>query len=424
MTALATMVRGARSAFQAGVTVNGKTLNGRLFPLETTPGRSIALVGGESATYEQLYESQVWVHTVVNKLARNIARLPLKVFINPDEPGERERVREGPLAALLKSPGPRMGPNRLKQEIVSNVAIHGNCVLVPRRAKPGAPVRELLTSSFAFWEVVRDEANATWYVYKPLRGKVIPFRPEEVLHFGWWAGGDGLQAVSPLKALRESLMMEDAAQRTAIAAFENGMRQAGFFSAKESIPQAQFERMRAQLSEQYGGPDNAMRVVLLDNDIDWKRMSNDAQQAELVKLRQMTREEVAAVYDIPPPVIGILDRATFSNITEQHLMLYQDTIQPWTSMIEEVLAVQLIAAEPTMEGEYAEFDFGAVLAGDPVKQTDTLVKAVGGPFMTANEARALKNLPPIDAAEANELRPAPNASLKGETSDGGDEEGR
>lgn len=215
-------------------------------------------------------------------------------------------------------------------------------------------------------------------------------------------------------------MMEDAAQRAAIASFENGMRQSGFFSAKASIPPDQFERLRAQLSEKYGGPDNAMKTVLLDNDIDWKQMSNNAQESELVNLRKLTREEVAAVYDIPPPVIGILDRATFSNITEQHLMLYQDTIQPWTSMIEETFSVQLIAPEPLMAGQYAEFEFGAVLAGDPVKQTNTLVRAVGGPFMTPNEARARMNMQPItDDDAADQLRPAPNASIQDTPSDSG-----
>jgi phage portal protein BeeE len=83
-------------------------------------------------------------------------------------------------------------------------------------------------------------------------------------------------------------------------------------------------------------------------------------------------------------------------------------------MIEEALAIQLVATEPVMEGQYAEFDYGAMLAGDPVKQTDTLVKAVGGPFMTPNEARALRNLAPKDDPEADQLRPAPNASLKDE----------
>lgn len=421
MAAVATMIRGARNAFRANVTLDGKEVGGRMFPVSPTGGRSIPLVGGNAATYEELYRTQPWIRIVVNKLARTTARLPLKVYVNPDEPNERERVRDGALVELLKHPGGRKGTGELVREIVSNVALHGNHVVVKSRRMVGVPPYELLSTSFVYWDVVSDANGNRWYVYSPNRGPAIPFTPEEVLHFSWWKPGAGLKAPSPLESLRTTLMLEDASQRAAIASFENGMRQSGFFSAKGAINESQFERIRAQLTEKYGGPDNALRVILLDNDIDWKAMSNDAQESELINVRKLAREEVAAVLDIPPPVIGILDRATFSNITEQHLMLYQDTIEPWTDMIQEVLQVQLIEDEALMSGQYAEFDFGAVLAGDPVKQVDTLTKAVGGPFMVPNEARALRNLPPIDSPEANELRPAPNASLKGDAANGGDQ---
>ena len=406
------MVRGARS-FRGAVTVDGRTVGGRLMPLEGS-NRVVELVGGSSATYEELYRTQPWIRVVVNKLARTAGRLPLKVYRNPDEPGERERVREGPLYELLRRPGERVGTGEFVRAVVSNVALHGNFVAVKRRKRAGMPPHELLWTSAAYWSCVRDREGNTWYVYKPGSGEPIPFRPEEVLHFSWWKPGPGLWAPSPMEALVTTLKTEDAAQRAAIATFENGMRQSGFFTTAGSMKPDQFERYRAQLVERYGGPDAAMKVVLLDNGMDWKAMSNDAQESELINLRKLTREEVAAVLDIPPPVIGILDRATFSNITEQHLMLYQDTVEPWTNMVQEVVDVQLVGDEPLMAGEYAEFDFGGVLAGDPVKQIDTLVKAVGGPVLTPNEGRAKLNLPPIADPEADELRPPPNASLKGE----------
>ena len=71
----------------------------------------------------------------------------------------------------------------------------------------------------------------------------------------------------------------------------------------------------------------------------------------MVETRRLTREECAAAYDVPPPVVGILDRATFSNITEQHIMLYQDTFGPWLTMIEETPQTQLIDPEPLLAGQ-------------------------------------------------------------------------
>lgn len=409
-----TMIRGAR-AFRGNVTVDGST--SRMFPLSATGARGIELVGNKSATYEELYRTQLWVQVVVNRLARSIGRLPLKVFVNPDEPAERERVRTGPLAELLAMPEPRKGPNAMKQAIVSNVAIHGNAVLVKSSPRVGIPPTSLLSSSAAYWSARLDGAGELWYVFSPGHKPPIYFRPEEVLHFKWWAAGNGLWATSPLDALRTTLATEDASQRLTIASFENGSRPDGAFSVEGKMLPDAAERMRAELRKIYGGVDNAFKMALLEGGAKWQSMSHTLVESELINLRKLDREEVAAAYNLPPPVIGILDRATFSNITEQHLMEYVDSIQPWTSMLEEVFAIQLIAPEPTMAGQYVEHDFNAVLAGDPVKRIEVLTKAVGGPFMTPNEGRATQNMPPLDDPDANRLNPAP--SVAGRQSDNG-----
>ncbi len=80
-------------------------------------------------------------------------------------------------------------------------------------------------------------------------------------------------------------------------------------------------------------------------------------------------------------------------------MEYQDAYQPWTTLIEEALQVGLVKDEPTMRGQYVEFNYKEVLRGDPQKETDTLVKAVGGPYMTIDEARATQNLRPFNTPE-------------------------
>lgn len=421
MTLMETMIRGARGAFRAGVTLDGKDVDGRLFPLDAGIGRGLSLVGNQSATYEELYKTQVWIQAVVNRLSRSIARLPLKVYVNPDEPASRERVRTGALADLIRRPAPRLGPNGFVQQIVANVAIHGNAVAVKQRKFPGAPVSALLCSSYAYWRVQLDSEGNTWYVFNPgVLGKASQaYRPEDVVHFRWWAGGIGLWAASPLESLRTTLMQEDATQRATIAAFENGVRPSGAFSTPGAPSKQQLDALRADVQAIYGGVDNTAKIGFFPFDLKWQPMTTTFVDSELINLRKLTREEVAAAYNMPPPVIGILDKATFSNISEQHLMEATDTMQPWTDMISEALSVQLIDEEPSMAGEYVEFEFGALLAGDPNKQIQTLRMAVNGPIMTPDEARERLNLPPLGTEQSTSLAPPSNASVPAPTDSGG-----
>jgi hypothetical protein len=50
-----------------------------------------------------------------------------------------------------------------------------------------------------------------------------------------------------------------------------------------------------------------------------------------------------------------------------------------------------------------------VMRGNPETELKMLALAVGGPFMTQNEARATQNLPPLDGGD--ELLPPPNQSI-------------
>lgn len=393
------MGRGA-SRIRAGVTLDG---NPERFLFDRgrsgAGGGSISLVGNRSATYEMLYRTQPWVRASVDRVTNGIGRLPWASFIDADQEGERERQRRGPLAELLESPFEGGSPSHLKQAIVRNLMIHENMIAVKDRPGIGRPPRGLLPSSFAYWDIVRGrDGTIDWYVFsgdiggKPAR---FPFRPEEVVHFYTWGFGRGGAGDSRMEALRTTLMQEDAAQRAIISAFEHGLQIKGAYSIDGTYKdRAARDRVLEQLRDVYGGVE-AFKVMLLEGGAKYQQMTSNFVDADVTNLRKLTREEVTSVMNVPQPSVGILDHATFSNVTEQHLMEYMDTYQPWTTLIEETLKEQLIRPEPTMAGQYVEFNYKEVMKGDPVKEIEAGVKAVGGPYMTPNEFRATQNMKPL-----------------------------
>jgi phage portal protein BeeE len=65
---------------------------------------------------------------------------------------------------------------------------------------------------------------------------------------------------------------------------------------------------------------------VLEEGMEPKPLTLTAEEAQYIETRKLNREEVCAAYDMPPPVVHILDRATFSNITEQMRSMYRDTM--------------------------------------------------------------------------------------------------
>jgi len=361
---------------------------------------TLPLVGGVSQSYEQMYRGQLWLNVVINKLARGIGRLPLKTYALGAD-GERLRQRDGWLADSLARPMPGKPPFAWKQAIVGNICVYGNAVVVKVRPGPGKPPTELWTSSFRFWEVVPGKtAPVEAYVFHNAAGRRLTFAPEDVLHFKWWGTGNDLVAFSPMEPLRRTLMIEDAAQRLTAASYDNGARPSGVLVTDQQLKPDTAKRLQEQTASLHGGVDNAFKLAVLEGGLDWKPMSHSLVDAQVVETRRLTREECAAAYDVPPPVVGILDRATFSNITEQHIMLYQDTFGPWLTMIEETLQTQLIDPEPLLAGQYVEFDLNEVLKGNPKERFEALKAA---DFLTPNEKRALENRDRVDDPRADML---------------------
>jgi hypothetical protein len=68
------------------------------------PSIGLGQAGGQFAAYGEIYKRQLWVATLVNKLAYGTARLPLKVYSRSDE--SRTEARETPYAKLIRHPEP------------------------------------------------------------------------------------------------------------------------------------------------------------------------------------------------------------------------------------------------------------------------------------------------------------------------------
>lgn len=358
----------------------------------------IALAGPLVKSYAEIYAGQIWVHTVVNKLLRGIGRLPLKTYKRAGE--ARERVYDSPLATLMRQPYPGCSPSYWKQAIVGNVAVYGNAIAIKVARGPDQPVEQLYPVPPVFWYV----NTAGDYVWRaPRTGDEIVFPRWKIVHFQFWAPSATGFAFSPLEPLRKTLVVEDAAQRLGAASFNNGARPAGALSTEQTLSDTAITRLRENIRALHGGPDKAFNIAVLDGGLKWQPFSQDLNSSAVVDHRKLTREEVCAVYDVPPPLVGILDRATFSNIEEQHLMLYMDTLGPWLTMIDETLQVQLLDGVPAYRDQFVEFDIAEVLKGNVAGRADAYTKFITAGVYTPNELRALENLPPSEQAEGDEI---------------------
>lgn len=365
-------------------------------PLMTSGGGQIALYGSSQA-YATLYARQPNVRTCVDFLSRNIAQVPLHAFRRVSDT-DRQRLSNHDLVRWVGDPNPATRAYRLTEALVGDLGIYLNAFLlkVPSVEADGRPRIGLVRLPPEQMSIEGGllPSNFKWTTS---RG-VADFAPGDVCYFGGYNPLDPLKGLSPLETLRTRLAEEQAAGEHREAYWRNAARMDGVIERPINAPRwtpIQKTSFREQLKEFTQGGVRAGSTLVLEDGMTYKGAAFSARESEYLLARKLTREECAAAYHIPLPMVGILDHATFSNIKEQHKQLYQDTLGPWLEMLVQEWAAQLLIECEDQANVYLEYNIADKLKGSFEEQATSLNLLVGRPIMTADEGRARLNLPSL-----------------------------
>jgi HK97 family phage portal protein len=359
------------------------------------------------SAYASLYSTQPAVRTVVDFLARNVAQLGIHIFRRVSDT-DRERLANHQLAQILTNPNPSTTRYRLMETLLQDLGIYFNAYWLKVRTDPLQLVR-LPPEQIA----VEGTLLPLRYWWTPPSGSPVPFAPTEIVAFRGYDPCDPLRGLSPLETLRRVLAEEVAAAEYRQQYWLNSARVEAVITRPSTSPKWNDDQRRNFVESwrnNYGGPLNTGKTPLLEDGMDLKSISHSARDSEYLGARKLAREEVAAAYHVPLPMVGILDHATFSNIKEQHKQLYQDALGPWLEMIVEEFERQLLPECRDAADVYVEFNLADKLKGSFEEQAAALDSLVGRPVMTPNEGRARLNLPALAGGDELGIQPGTGAA--------------
>jgi HK97 family phage portal protein len=394
-------------------------------PVEIAPGRGdlnytswnggwpqaptgVPLVPYGWVSFANIFQTQPWVAAAVMRMLTWAVRVPLKAYRRGSEPNDRERLRPGNhrVATMITNPWKGASQAQLVMALLGPVLVHGNSVTEVRRVTRTRI--ELDPHDWRYCQPVMPNQN-TLEGFQFNSGDGTLERDvalDRVLHMAWWSPigpPKNWIGTSPLQQLGVTLGIENAAQRYSASLYQWGGRPPSAVTINDAALGMKADerreimaQVRRDISELYGGPENMGKPALLGPGVDWKILGGSAVEAELIDMRRVSREEVAAVYLIPPPMMGILDRATYSNIKTQREMTYTDVLGPPLVLIEQMINGKIIRDLLGQDDCFVEFDFGAVLRGDRLEEINALRQAISSALMSPNEARYVLNMPRIE----------------------------
>lgn len=344
---------------------------------------------GAWAAYSEIYKNQLWVGVVIRKLAMATARNPFEIKVATKDGGQDDE--EGNLAALMARPNERLSGFDLWLWTSSTYDLYGEAFWLKLRDRNGR-VRELHPIHPTNVVIRRNDAGETVFAY---RGRTdIEWPERDVVVFKNYNPENLRRGLSNLEGLRMTLLNEDASRRATASWWNRGARPSLVVKHPKTLSQGAVERLASQIDRQYSGTDNAGRPLILEEAMEAAVVQLSAEEMQYIESRKLNREEVCGAYDVPPPVVHILDKATFSNITEQLRSMYRDTMAPRFELFESVVDHQLVPDFYAAGGVFTKFNMDEVLRGDFETRATAVASLIERGVMKPSEARPLFNLPP------------------------------
>ncbi len=359
------------------------------------------------------------VFACVRLLSEVIGSMPCILHEWQDDGENKKRARTHPLYTVLHDQ-----PNRWQtaQEFfemgVAHVNLRGNFYCRIIRGQRGEPVGELVPLN-PDRMTVRDTVLGLAYEYNDARDGKITYTQEEIFHVRGLSF-NGLTGVTPIEYARNAIGLSTAQQEHGAQVFVNGSIPPYYIKRPENMKfnsQAK-KNFRESWRGMHGGSKNAHNPPIMEDGMTLEALGVNNKDSQWLESQAFQAVDICRFFRVQPHLVGILDKATFSNIEHQGAEFLMYTLGPWLVRIAQAVRRDLIEDK---DRYFAEFLTDALLRGDTLSRYQAYAVGIQSGFLTRNEVRQKENFNPLDGA--NELLEPLNMVPAGTQKEDGDEGG-
>lgn len=364
----------------------------RLIALESG-GRARWTPRDYAALTREGYAKNAIVYRAVRLIAESVGTLDFVLYEGAAELGAH------PLRDLIRRPNPRQDGASLLEAVSAHLLLAGNAYVeaVGVSGEGGAPgaanVRELYALRPDRMKVVPGPDGWPQGFDYTVAGSTVRFdqsAPQPpILHLTLFNPLDDYYGLSPLEAAAVAVDTHNAAAKWNKALLDNAARPSGALvydgGGGAVLSNAQFERLKKELSEQYQGTAHAGRPLVLEGGLDWKAMSLTPKDMDFMEAKHSAAREIALAFGVPPMLLAIPGDNTYSNYQEANRVFWRVSVLPLANRIAGALTQWLAPSFGDGLTLAPDTDRIEALSADRASLWERVTKA---PFLTVNEKRS------------------------------------
>jgi len=330
----------------------------------------------------------------VRVLADSISTLPLKVYRRTPA-GRLPAGEDSRAVQLLNRPAPGSTSADLISQVITHLAVHGNCFIGKYRSDG-----EIVQLGLLHPDSVQVELRGQRIVYT-LEGRT-EHGPDDVLHVKAMSL-DGLSGLSPVAQCRTALGLNENLRESSRQFFEQGSRPSGILTAPGAHNAEEIRDLAENWRVRHGGVENMHRTAVFSGDVKFEPISFSADDSQFLQQRELSTREIARIFRVPAWAIdgATGDSLTYANVQEQARALVTYSLRPWLVRIERAISND---SDLCPGGTYVQFDLDGLLRADAATRSEIYTRALDAEtgWMRREEVRELEELEPEEGTDARD----------------------
>ena len=351
-------------------------------------------IGGDRYTAEEVLSIPV-AKVCTDLVCNSIKTLPVELYRRIDENTVERIIDDYRLSLLNDAPNCISTGTDFKAKLIQDLLLHGNAYIqIVRNGNTIESLWNIDASNIGIKKLVDENMP---YIVKDIKIQIDGYKTllnaEDIMILTISSNDGGLTGEGVIS--RGTRTIELALNEIELSKnlMNNGSSPMSIVKLDKSLsPEAQ-QRLRDSWERMYKGSNNAGKLIVLEQGMEYEKLSYSPQELGLTASRTVTQKDMCNLFGVPESMVDSTAN-TYGNIESSSIRFLQYSIMPYVSVLEDSLNRSLLLEKE--KGElFFKINTDDVLKTTQAERYEALNIGISSGILSLNEARIKENLKPI-----------------------------